>query len=671
MRHFFTGLIVFSLVFLVSTVKISAQELPSDHITTFIMQVRGRECCSSGSTEAVERWIARADELEVPLTLALRYDALQDDAYRSAIQDTKDHGHELAGYLEITPQLAAASGVTYSGSVEEWYQADQAFLIGYTQEERQKIIDTYMRTFREKVGSLPTTTVAWMIDAFSLRYLAENYGVTVHQITREQVGVDSYSLHGGPVHYPYYPSENWALIPAEKPSTIPMPLIVRQTVTDPVWNYGDTTSSFTSQPNDYDLAQRGFAYFTSLFEQAHRQPEPQTFTLLGLENSMPEKDQDEFLRQIEYAAQWQKKNSDNRILLSRELAENWNSRYSLRTYSGADKNAGNSSQAWWIETPTYRVRVRYEDNTLYLSDIRLYSQTWKDPYWQKPAHNSGVNIVPFLLDGARFFENGERGPVNWSDSLLQRKGHLLPTRIVIAENLSPEDLVFTRSENTVHFQYRAKTLAEFQSQSFILPDSREAFLSHPQLSDVMTGLQWKDASGKVAWQLVSNTTTVGYTQFTPVVTLSDLAQEREQRYYLLHPEIRDRPVDEEFTRVDVKNRYAMVGRNPIRLALWLKDTQEYTVEAIKNPTVTTDNAETDVEISPQNLSYGYVFIDLNRPNFGKVQVKVQYDEFEQEESIYFVPDCKHQIISCIVQPVQAWRFLQLKLEERRIASENF
>jgi hypothetical protein len=51
------------------------------------------------------------------------------------------------------------------------------------------------------------------------------------------MGVDSYTLYGGPVHYPYYPSQNWALVPAAQ-NNENMPIIVRQTITDPVYNYG-------------------------------------------------------------------------------------------------------------------------------------------------------------------------------------------------------------------------------------------------------------------------------------------------------------------------------------------------------------------------------------------------------------------------------------------------
>lgn len=685
------------LVFLASSflslripVSATAQRSP-EHLTTIIVQVRGTECCNPGNVQALERWLHTSAELDIPLTLALRYDALKDETFKQAFTVAKEQ-HELAGYLEITPALTQKSGVEYTGTTDSWHSAHQAFLVGYTQTDRQKIIDAYMQAFREETGSYPTTTVAWMIDTFSLRYLAETYGVTVHEITREQLGVDSYTLHGGPAHYPYYPSENWALIPAAPELESHMPLIIRQTVTDPVWNYGDTTSSYTSQPNDYDLARRGLEYFRFLFTQAHSQPEPVTFALLGLENSMPEKDQLEFARQLEIVAQWETENDNNRTLLARELPQHWDTRDKLQVYAGTDKTdkeEGKNSQAWWIGTPSYRIRVRYENGTLFISDIRIYDARWKDPYWNTAATGGAYWIVPFLLDGSRFLEDGSAEPVNWNDTLTYRKGRALPTRIVIAENLSPEQLRFEYQDNSARLGTEKEILIQFEPRTFSFLNQATFLLSHSQLKPIITNLQWKNSSGEVLWELSPSEekSSTGFSnnsllsnakhpvssnllRFTPLSHTSDLTQERVEKYYLLHPEIITRPIDIDNSYLRVMNRYSMISRNPVRIAFWPRDQHSYPSLLDTEPRVHVDHADTKVNIALQQLPQGYVFIDFDRNEPGSVTASFEYNGFTQTETFYFVPNCRQKILACLTRPIDIWRFIQLKLEEREMLREQ-
>lgn len=255
-------------------------------------------------------------------------------------------------------------------------------------------------------GNYPTTTTAWIIDTPSLQYLREKYGVLLHEITREQWGTDSYTLWGGPPHQPYWPTDHWAFQPSASVSTT-LPLIVRQTIADPLWNYGDTSSSHTSQPNDYDQKQRGFQYFRHLFTQAHGQSWPTTFALLGLENSMPEKYQLEFIRQLEFVSEWRGPN--NHVLTGQQLAQWYQDPTHYRPFwvdAGRDESES-QQQAWFVTTPNYRVRLRQDGKLLYLSDLRLYSSEFEDPYAKNIASRSAYWVSPFVIDGARFWTDDQ------------------------------------------------------------------------------------------------------------------------------------------------------------------------------------------------------------------------------------------------------------------------
>ncbi|HPS40893.1 MAG TPA: hypothetical protein PLQ50_02700, partial [Candidatus Woesebacteria bacterium] len=359
----------FFLFFLSFFALFNQKSFANEHSTVIINQVRGSECCSVGELSNLQLQLETASKLQLPTTFSLRYDVLQNPDFLHLIKNYQSNGNfEWAAFLEITPQLAKDAGVEYKGNETNWYEAQFVYLIGYEQAERNKLLETYMKQFRTVFGNYPKTTTAWMIDPFSLQLLKTKYGVLIHQITREQMGVDSYTLYGGPVHYPYYPSLNWALIPTAQKSD-QMPIIIRQTITDPVYNYGDSTSSFTAQANDYVRRNANFNYFQHLFLQAHAQSENQdTFALLGLENSMPLENQQEFVKQLEFVAAWRKENQTHQILTAQAFAilfQNKNEKnQELSVYYGQDQEK-TDEKAWWITTPFYRARLRLSGKELF------------------------------------------------------------------------------------------------------------------------------------------------------------------------------------------------------------------------------------------------------------------------------------------------------------------
>ncbi len=431
------------LFFLIS----SRPSLAVVHQTLIINQVRAQECCSQGSLENFQEQLQILKKLNLPATFNLRYDVLKNQDFLNLIKSNKD-SFEWGAFLEITPQLAKKANVVYLANNDNWYEAQFAYLIGYTQEDREKLIDAYMDQFFNIFKFYPQTSTAWMIDNFSLQLLKSKYGITTHQITREQLGIDSYTLYGGPAHYPYYPSKNWAMIPNQGEQNENMPIIVRQTITDPVLNYGDQTSSHTSQPNDYKLQQADLNYFKHLFLQAHNNNLGQdTFALIGLENSMPLEIQQEFFKQLAFVANWQKENKDNHLLQTKNFAEIFKStnqkNQDLSVYGGQKKDAANE-RAWFIDTPFYRLRLRLSDGELFISDLRIYDENWLDPYADKKANKLGFWIVPFIIDGSRYFYKDTSNNFDnlANDTLLNRANKFLePSRLILAKKITDgEDL---------------------------------------------------------------------------------------------------------------------------------------------------------------------------------------------------------------------------------------
>ena len=363
-----------------------------------INQVRGEECCDKGSLENLKTQVEASIKYKIPAYFAIRYDALIDPHYADYLKASMTAHPDLikpAVFFEITPNLAKESSVIYKGTDESWFGAENIFSIGYSNEDNKKMADLLFSNFKNTFGFYPEISTAWMIKTNLLNYLHEAYGLKVTEITREQIGTDSYTLDGGPPHYPYPAGKSWLFIPDyEENDSV---LIVRQTITDPLFNYGDTTSSFTSQPNDY-LRNKSFTYFKPLIDQALFEQKQTGFTLLGLENSMAGNFQKEYIKQLDLIRSYADKNM---IVFPSvdDLRTFWNNK-KLSVYQGSDLVKGTNNNAYWITTPRYRVRLRMEDGKVYISDIRIYDTGFSDPYGSRLAQREGFWIVPYLLNSS-------------------------------------------------------------------------------------------------------------------------------------------------------------------------------------------------------------------------------------------------------------------------------
>ncbi|MBT9139245.1 MAG: hypothetical protein DDT31_01827 [Syntrophomonadaceae bacterium] len=118
----------------------------------------------------------------------------------------------------------------------DWH-ANVDFLIGYTPAEREKLIDIFMSDFKLIFGYYPESVGSWLIDAHSLRYLSDRYGITASCNCKDQWGTDGYTLWGGYCNQAYYPSYKNVFTPAQSDrNQIPVP-IFRMLGSDPIYQY--------------------------------------------------------------------------------------------------------------------------------------------------------------------------------------------------------------------------------------------------------------------------------------------------------------------------------------------------------------------------------------------------------------------------------------------------
>jgi len=435
LKRILLSFFLFLFIFVTTTF---AKEKPQ---VVFINQVRGEECCSVGSLRNLQIQVEAFEKYQITSFFVLRYDALTNKNYINYLKKEADKFPNIINIgllIEVTPQLAKDSRVHYHDTVDHWFEAQNVFTIGYKKEDRKKIIDHLLKTFKIKFGQFPELTSAWLIDTDSLNYLHQKYGVVAHQITREQWGIDSYTLYGGPPHYPYPASRNWAFIPdfsQENPI-----LMLRQTVTDPLYNYGEIKKSFTSQPNDYINSGLDFNYFQELINQALFDQKTTGFALLGLENSNELKYQEEYLRQIEYVNELKKEVTFPNL----KVLSNFWLRQRTTYYQGKDLINDSSTKVEFITTPDNRTRQIKSNGKTYTTDYRYFDTDLTDPYNDYVAKKYGFWIVPFAVDYSHLYKPESIFPETKNDLQIGKQPDLKINKI------SAEQFDKTRQE---HYPY--------------------------------------------------------------------------------------------------------------------------------------------------------------------------------------------------------------------------
>ena len=672
MKKFISFIFVVILFVILSPISFAQETQDIPHFTIILNQVRGPECCDRGSIRWFKQQQRVIQENNLQGNFALRYDAVQNAEYVAAVK--ADSKSQYGALLEITPELAQAAGVSYKGDPERWYEAQNVYLIGYTQDERKKLIDTYMAAFKTQFEVLPKFSSAWMIDAWSLNYLKKEYGIVAHQITREQFGTDSYTLYGGPVHYPYYPSNNWALIPQDQNTA--MPLMIRQTISDPVFIYGDKTDSYTSQPNDYFLRDDTTEYFKHLFYQAHSQNNSYTFALIGLENTMPENVQAEYEVQLRTVAAWQKENENNKTVSIVDF-ENW--RHSNPTpitiYGGATQ-ADAKEQAYWVNTPSYRARVRLSNGVTSITDLRLYDPKFIDPYYTDTAKSLGWWIVPFVLDSSRYFEMNSSGDVLKNDFLKNRpEGLGRPIQATLAQGTT--NLAFESTSEGFILSSQNEKLAVFakdQIQFFTAPDLSQITAVLPGTTEKMETKvkiplsQLPPPLGNLQWQSEDLTTAWGFQMngliWKPFVQNTDLTEMRSQYRSFLFPEKQFEKMDSNYTIFFINNKRAVANRNPVRFVLFPKNSSGDAILLSSYPQVVVEPKISEISVFEQSDHDGKVFIDLKNDKPQKSKVTISHDDYVQELVIYFAPNCKQEVWYCATHPRHAWWFIRTYFDDK-------
>ena len=342
----------------------------------------------------------------LPGTFLLQYDALVDERYQTLLRELPRDQFEIGGWWELPRPLVEKAGLRWRGRYPWDWHANVGFASGYTPAEREKLVDVYMADFREAFGYYPKSVASWFIDAHTLKYMSDKYGIVASANCKDQVGTDGYTLWGGYWNQAYYPSRLNAYMPAQtEAGQIPVP-IFRMLGSDPLRQY-DTGVGHTHQgvitlePVYGDSG--GDRTWVDWYFQNFVRGECLAFNYaqVGQENSFT---WGAMRRGLEYQFPLIARLRDEGELRVETLAQS--GQWYRSTYRTTPATAvtcqsalhDDTRQTVWFNSRYYRANLIWEDGTLRVRDIHLFDESVQSPILQNKIDEPAVQFytLPFV-----------------------------------------------------------------------------------------------------------------------------------------------------------------------------------------------------------------------------------------------------------------------------------
>lgn len=375
--------------------------------------------------EPVVKQIALAKQYNIPATFLLQYDALIDERFLEVIKAEDPDLIEVGAWFEVPKQLVDAAGLKWRGRegfTWDWYN-EVGFLVGYTPAEREMLIDEYFSKFKEIWGEYPEVVGSWHIDAHSLNYMVEKYGVIGSCMCRDQVGTDGYSIFGG-YHNPYYPCKNNMYLPAnKKENRINAPLF-KMLGEDLTYNYDhqyliykcgitkDIDCPNTMEPSFDTIG--GNEKFVRAYMDNTCLPINSAFsyTQVGQENGFG---WNRFGKNLEMQFPIFKEYADKGLIKFEKFSETakwWreNNPETPSSVAVAEKDYLNGDRkSYWCYNKNYRINVYTQMKNFWIRDIYFYNDNYKERHLVNPCttHGTVFDALP-AVDG-----------FNWSNEFVR------------------------------------------------------------------------------------------------------------------------------------------------------------------------------------------------------------------------------------------------------------
>jgi hypothetical protein len=349
-------------------------------------------------------------------TFLLQYDALMDSRYQKLLKSLPK-GFEVGAWWEIPQPLVEKAGLKWRGRYPWDWHANVGFSIGYTPEEREKLVDVYMKDFKNIYGYYPKSVGSWFIDEHTLNYMYEKYGIVASCNCRDQIGTDGYTMWGGYWNQAYYPSKLNSYMPAQNAKNqIPVP-VFRMLGSDPVRQYDDGLGKdiqgvATLEPV-YNNGGGDSAWVDWYFKEFVNGASMNfAYVQAGQENSFTwEKMSKGYGFQIPLIA----KLRDEKKVKTETLAESgkwFKKNFKITPPTSVtvldDLNNG-ESKTIWFDSRYYRANILWENGTLRFRDIHLFDERLTSDYLTAKSTSAKCSYyTPPFIDGHQWSTEKQR-----------------------------------------------------------------------------------------------------------------------------------------------------------------------------------------------------------------------------------------------------------------------
>jgi hypothetical protein len=341
-------------------------------------------------------------------TFLLQYDALLDARYQTLLKSLPAESFEIGAWWEIPQPLVENAGMKWRGRYPWDWHPDVGFSTGYTPQEREKLVDVYMKDFKQIFGAYPKSVGSWFIDEHTLNYMVEKYGIVASCNCKDQVGTDGYTLWGGYWNQAYYPSRLNSYMPAQtEKNQIPVP-IFRMLGSDPVRQYdtgigGNWQGVITLEPV-YGSAGADAAWVNWYFREfVEGEAMEFAYVQAGQENSFT---WGAMAKGYEIQMPLIARLRDEKKIQVETLAQTgqwFKSRYKTTPATSVTINQdmpGSNRKTVWFNSRFYRVNLIWEDGTLRLRDLHLFDENLPSDYLTKPVTSNECSFFTLpVVDG--------------------------------------------------------------------------------------------------------------------------------------------------------------------------------------------------------------------------------------------------------------------------------
>lgn len=368
------------------------------NIINFVRAVEPRDSEITGDVlyDTVLEQAALMDSLGLKGTFLLQYDALVIPRYQDLMKRLLSEGFEVGGWWEITQPHVEQSGLKWRGRYPWDWHADVGFSTGYTPKEREQLVDTFMMKFKEIFGRYPASVGSWFIDAHTLGYMYEKYGITASCNCKDQVGTDGYTLWGGYWNQAYYPSRVNAYMPAQTADgQIPVP-VFRMLGSDPVYQYdtglgGSIQGVITLEPV-YPDAGGNETWVRRFLDYICKDPcIGFNYTQAGQENSFTWAAMGKALTMQLKIIDSLYRAGDIRVETLAESGQWFKDRYRVTpptSVTALEDTYGRGNGTVWYDSRFYRANILWNEGSIVFRDLHLFDQRIESDYLTRPGTSS-------------------------------------------------------------------------------------------------------------------------------------------------------------------------------------------------------------------------------------------------------------------------------------------